>query len=151
MSRRRVAAAVAVCVLVALAGCAGGSEDVAAACEGASVAFHGDGVATVDGEQVLTYGYQIPGGADVFVVAAVNGSVVGVEHETPQSGVAADNATFELDEEYTGTQTATLVMYADSNQNDTFDGEIDEPCFTDGTPVQHGPTALEFPSNASSE
>jgi hypothetical protein len=151
MSRRRVAAALAVCVLVALAGCAGGSEDVAAACEGATVAFHGDGVATVDGEQALADGYQIPGGADVFVVATVNGSVVGIEHLTPAKSVAADNATLALDEQYAGTQTATLVLYADSNQNDEFDGEIDEPCFTDGEPVQHGPTAVEFPSNESGE
>lgn len=152
MSRRRLAVAVALAALLALSGCASNAgEDPIEACEGSTLAFHGDGVAAGEDGQRLTYGYQVPAGADVFVVATVNGSVVGIEHVTTvESGVAADNATFDLDDEYAGEQAAALSMYADSNRNGEFDdGAVDAPCLADGEPVTTGVVVLEFPGDDS--
>lgn len=152
MSRRRLAVALALALLVVLAGCTfDKSGTPAAACEGSTLAFHGDGVAVTENGQELTYGYEVPAGADVLVVATVNASVVGVEHvATSDSDVAADNATFELGETYTGSQSAALGMYADVNGNDEFDdGSVDEACLNDGEPVATGTVIVEFPENDS--
>ncbi|MFB6269335.1 MAG: hypothetical protein ABEH83_05290, partial [Halobacterium sp.] len=139
-------------LLVALAGCSfDRGADPVAACEGSTVAFHGDGVAVTGDGQRLTYGYEIPAGADVLLVATVNGSVVGIEHATAtDSGVAVDNATFALERNYTGTQSAALAMYADVNGNGEFDqGGVDRACLNGGEPVATGTVALEFPANDS--
>lgn len=152
MSRRRLAVALALALLVVLAGCTfDKSGTPVAACEGATLAFHGDGVAVTEDGHALTYGYEVPAGADVLVVATVNGSVVGVEHvSTGDSGVAADNATFDLQETYTGSKSAALAMYADVNGNGEFDdGGVDEACLTDGEPVATGTVVLEFPATDS--
>lgn len=152
MSRRRLAVALALALLVVLAGCTfDKSGTPVAACEGATLAFHGDGVAVTENGQQLTYGYEVPAGADVLVVATVNASVVGVEHvAASDSGVAADNATFELAETYTGSQPAALAMYADVNGNGEFDdGSVDEACLAEGEPVATGTVILEFPENES--
>lgn len=150
MSRRRLAIAVGLALLVALAGCSfdrGG--DPVAACEGSTLAFHGDGVAVTDDGQRLTYGYEVPAGADVLVVATVNGSVVHVEHVTTgDAGVAADNATITLERTYEGETSAALSMFADVNGNGEFDdGSVDEACLNDGQPVTTGVVLLEFPAN----
>lgn len=152
MSRRRLAVAVGLAVMVALAGCAfDQSGDAVAACEGSTVAFHGDGVAVTEDGQQLTYGYEVPAGAEVFVVATLNGSVVGIERvTTTDSGVAADNVTVDLEREYAGEQPAALAMYADVDGDGEFDsGGVDEPCQRDGDPVATGTVVLEFPGNES--
>jgi hypothetical protein len=152
MSRRRLLVAVALALLVALAGCTfDKSGTPVAACEGATLAFHGDGVAVTEDGQQLTYGYEVPANADVLVVATVNATLVGVDHvATGENGVAADNATLALDSTYSGSQPAALGMYADVNGNGEFDdGSVDKACLNDGEPVATGTVVIEFPANGS--
>jgi hypothetical protein len=83
-------------------------------------------------------GYAVTGNASTLLVASTNGTVLGtkyVETEDLNYGFTADGAAIEFDEALNGSHVVELNAYNDTNGNEKYDPEVDQPCASDGDVV----------------
>ncbi|MDX1658972.1 MAG: hypothetical protein R3343_09150 [Nitriliruptorales bacterium] len=152
---RNLTAALVSFVALLVAGCgtsepAAGPTDVEAtsggACAEATIGFWGfEGPAAQNwSNDALRLGYTLKG--EFILVAFEDEQVLGTDHVSISGdhAVSADGAVLNLDEPLSGEHTVTVVVYADSNDNGSFDPDADRPCASDGDLVQAGPTTIDF-------
>ncbi len=94
------------------------------------LSFYGLNTDTLWKPDTIHVSYNVPPNASFFLVAYVDGNVMGSRHEqNPADGlVTVDGAGIDLNESLSGVHTVQVVKYNDTNGNGVFDRGVDRHC-----------------------